>query len=154
MEEENKSREEVSAYIKLVDERREKWSHFLYGVDWKCSSYYDIVFNLEKINIDIAADVITKVICQKPFQSDYKSLKILNNLHLESKAKALLQQSPRTRGSEVEIEADAESGSLNISGDFPKVGSRIWESDIRSVLSKMKEIKNIEVKKSIVNYYE
>ncbi len=51
MKEGGKSREEVISYIKLIDERREKWSNFLYGVDWKNPSHYDIVLNLEKINI-------------------------------------------------------------------------------------------------------
>ena len=154
MKEGGKSREEVTAYIKLIDERRQKWSHFLYGVDWKNPSYYDIVFNLEKINIDLAANILSNIVSNKQFQSNPDSLKILKNLHFAAKVKVYLQQSPRTKGSEVEIEADADTGSLVIKGNTPRVGSRMWENDIKTVLSKVEGVKTIKVIKSIVGYYE
>lgn len=150
MEEGGKTREQVVSYIKLIDERRGKWSQYLYGVDWKDPSYYDIVMNLEKINIDTAADILTATVLSAEFQSDRKSLKALQNLHLAAKAKVFLHQSPRTKGSDVEIEADAEKGSLIVRGTVPKVGSRMWENDIRTVLSKVEGIKTIKVIKSII----
>jgi len=154
MKEEGKSREQVVSYIKLIDERRRKWSQFLYNTFWKDPSHYDIVFNLEKINIDVAAEIITNTVSKKEFKSDSKSLQVLNNLHLAAKANVYLQQSPRTKGSEVEIEADANSGSLVVSGSCPKVGSKMWENDIKKVLSKVEGVKTIKVIKSIVSYYE
>lgn len=154
MKEGGKTREEVISYIKIIDERRQKWSHFLYGVDWKNPSYYDIVFNLEKINIDVASDLLANLASQKKFQSSPESLKIIKNLHLAAKARVYLQQSPRTRGSEVDIEADADAGSIIVKGNTPRVGSRMWESDIKNVLSKVEGIKTIKVIKSIVGYYE
>ncbi len=154
MKEEGKSREEVTSYIKLIDERREKWSHFLYSVDWKNPSHYDIVLNLEKISIDLAADLLSNISAKEEFQSNPESLKIIENLHLSAKAKVYLQQSPRTKGSEVEIEADANAGSLIVKGNTPRVGSRMWENDIKNVLSKVEGVKSIKVIKSIVGYYE
>lgn len=154
MKEGGKTREEVLSHIKLIDERREKWSHFLYGVDWKNPAHYDIVFNLEKISIDNAADLITGILSCKTFQSNEESLKILKNLHLASRARAYLQQSPRTKGSEVEIEADATKGIVTVRGNTPKVGSRMWENDIKTVLSDVEGIKEIKVIKSIIGYYE
>ena len=148
-----KTREEVASYIKLIDERREKWSQFLYGVDWKNPTYYDIVFNLEKISIDIAAELVIGIVSRKSFNSNPESMKILKNLHLAARAKVYLQQSPRTKGSEVEIEADASTGSVVIKGNTPKVGSRMWENDIKAVLSDVEGIKNIKVIKSIIGYY-
>ncbi len=153
MNEGGKTKEEIEMYIKLIDERREKWSHFLYGVDWKNPSYYDIVFNLEKIKLDLAAELIMGIVACKSFNSNPESMKILKNLHLASSAKVHLQQSPRTKGSEVEIEADASTGSVVIKGNTPKVGSRMWENDIKAVLSDVPGIKNIKVIKSIVGYY-
>ncbi len=154
MEEGGKTRDEVASYIKLIDERRQKWSNFLYGVNWKDSSYYDLVFNLEKINIDLAVEILANTAAHKEFQSNPVSIKVLKNLHLAAKAHVFLQQSPRTKGSEVEIEADAELGSLVIKGNTPKVGSRMWENDIRTVLSKVEGVRTIKVIKSIVGYYE
>ncbi|HSD62892.1 MAG TPA: cytidylate kinase-like family protein, partial [Ignavibacteriaceae bacterium] len=153
MKEGGKTREEVAAYVKLIDERRQKWSQFLYGVDWKNPSYYDVVFNLEKISIDLAADLVTGIVSCKTFNSDSESIKILKNLHLAAKIRVSLQQSPRTKGSEVEIEADASTGSVVIKGNTPKVGSRMWENDIKAVVSELEGIKNIKVIKSIIEYY-
>jgi cytidylate kinase len=154
MEEGGKSRKEVESYIKLIDERRQKWSYFLYGVDWKKPSHYDIVFNIENVSIDLATDLLSNIVSHKEFQSSPESIRILKNLHLAAKANVYLQQSPRTKGSEVTIEADAESGSLIVSGEFPKVGSRMWENDIKSVLSKVEGVNSVKVIKSIVGYYD
>lgn len=154
MKEGGKTREQVISYIKLIDERREQWSHFLYGVDWRDPSHYNVVLNLGKINIDLAADILLNISSDKEFQSKPESLKVLKNLHLASKARCYLQQSPRTKGSDVELEADSESGSLVVKGSIPKVGSRMWENDIKTVLSKVEGVKTIKVIKSIVGYYE
>ncbi len=154
MKESGKTREEATAYIKLIDERRQKWSHFLYGVDWKEPAYYDLVFNIERISIDLAADILADVISRKEFQSGKETEQVIRNLHLASLAKVYLQQSPRTRGSDVEIEADSASGSLLVTGNCPRVGAGMWESDIRSVLSKLEGVKEIKVEKSVVGYYE
>jgi cytidylate kinase len=154
MKEGGKTREEVVSYIKLIDERREKWSQFLYGVDWKNPSHYDIVFNLERINIDLAADLVIGTVSCKSFSSNPESMKILKNLHLAAIARVYMQQSPRTKGSEVEIEADASTGSVIVRGNTPKVGSRMWENDIKTVLSNVEGINNVKVIKSIIGYYE
>lgn len=154
MKEGNKSREQVTSHIKLIDDRRQKWSQFLYGVNWKEPSYYDLVLNLERINIDLAANLVVDISSHKDFQSNEITIKTLNNLHLAAKANVYLQQSPRTKGDEVEIEADFDSGSLTITGNCPKVGARMWENDIKTVLSKVEGVKNIKVIKSIVSYYE
>ncbi len=154
MKEGGKTREEVLSQIKLIDERREKWSQFLYGVDWKNPAFYDMVFNLEKISTDLAADLIAGIVSCNSFKSNDESVKIMKNLHLSSRVRAYLQSSPRTKGSEVEIEADASSGCVIVKGNTPKVGSRMWENDIKTVLSNVEGVKEIKVKKSIIGYYE
>ena len=154
MDEGGKSRDEVTSYIKLIDERRQKWSQFLYGVNWKDPSYYDLVLNLEKININTAAELLKNIVSSKEFQSSENSIQVMKDLHLAAKARVFLHQSPRTKGSEVEIEADAEAGTLVVTGNCPKVGARMWENDIRTVLSAVEGVKTINVIKSIVSYYE
>jgi cytidylate kinase len=154
MKESGKKRDEAIAYIKVVDERRQKWSHFLYGVDWKEPAYYDLVLNIERISIDLAADLLADIMSRKEFQTGKEDERVLRNLHLASLAKVYLQQSPRTKGSDVEIEADAENGSLLVTGNCPRVGAGVWESDIRSVLSNLEGVKTVKVEKSVVSYYE
>lgn len=149
-----KSRDEAMSYIKSIDERRQKWSHFLYGVDWMDAAHYDVVLNLEKISIDTAAGLLADFTSYQEFQSQPESIKVLKNLHLAAKARCYLQQSPRTKGSDVEIEANIDDGSLLVRGSTPKVGSHMWASDIEEVLSKVEGVKSVKVIKSIVGYYE
>jgi hypothetical protein len=148
------NREEAKSYIKSIDEHRMKWSFFLYGVNWKDPIYYDLVLNIERMSLDLASDIIVESVSKKEFQPTPESTQLLKNLHLASLSKVYLQQSPRTRGSDVEVEADAAEGKLVIRGSCPTVGAKMWEDDIRNVLQKIEGIKVIEVKKELVSYYQ
>ena len=148
------TKEQATEHIKLIDERRQKWSQYLYGVNWKDPSYYDIVYNLEKMSVDLIADLILNVVSREEYQLSTESVQTLKNLHLASKAHAYLLKSPRTRGNEVKIEADVTTGSLVVTGTVPKMGANIWESDIRHVLSEVEGVKSIKIIKSILGYYE
>jgi cytidylate kinase len=147
------TKDQASEHIKLIDERRQKWSQYLYGVNWKDPAYYDIVYNMEKMSVDLIADFIIHVVSREEYQLSSESINTLN-LHLASKAHAYLLKSPRTRGSEVKIEADVTTGSLVVTGTVPKMGANIWEGDIRHVLSEVEGVKTIKIKKSILGYYE
>ncbi len=154
MKESRKSREEAISHIRLTDERRQKWSHFLYGVNWRDPAFYDLVFNIERISIDLAADILADVVSSKDFTPVREGQQVLADLHLASLAKVHLQQSPRTRGSDLEIEASAADGTLTVKGSCPRVGAKMWESDIRAVLSKVEGVNIIKVEKTVVGYYE
>lgn len=154
MKESGKTRDEAVAHIKLIDERRRKWSQFLYGVNWKDPSYYDLVLNVERVSIELAADILADVVHSKDFESGKESQRVVNDLHFATLARVYLQQSPRTRGTDVEIEADSANGLLTVRGDCPRVGSGMWESDIRAVLSKLQGVKTIKIEKSEVGIYE
>jgi cytidylate kinase len=154
MKEKGMTKEQASDHIKLIDERRKKWSQFLYGVDWKDPAHYDIVYNIEKMSVDLIADLITNVVSREEYQLNEESIQTLKNLHLASKAQAYLLKSPRTRGSEVKIEADVTTGTLVVTGTVPKMGSGIWESDIKHVLSEVEGVKTVKIIKSVLGYYE
>lgn len=148
------SRDEATSYIKSIDEHRMKWSFFLYGVNWKDPIYYDLVLNTERMSLDLASDIIVEAVSRKEFQPTSEAGQLLKNLHLASLSKVYLQQSPRTRGSDVEVEADAANGKLIVRGSCPTVGAKMWEEDIRNVLQKIEGVKVIEIKKELVSYYQ
>lgn len=154
MKESGKSREEAVSHIRLTDERRQKWSHFLYGVNWRDPAYYDLVFNIERISVDLAADILAGIASRKEYKSGKEGEQAVSNLHLASIAKVTLQQSPRTRGSDLEVGADSASGLLTVKGNCPRVGAKMWENDIRTVLSKVEGVRTIKVEKTVVGYYE
>jgi len=47
---------------------------------------------------------------------------------------------------ELEVECDAASGKVEISGVVPMLGTEIWERDIRAVASEVEGVNEIEVK--------
>ena len=154
MNEKGMNKEQASDHIKLIDERRQKWSQYLYGVNWMDPAHYDIVYNIEKMSVDLIVDLITNVVSRDDYQLSPESIQLLKNLHLASKAHAYLLKSPRTRGSEVKIEADETTGTLVVTGTVPKMGANIWESDIKHVLSEVEGVRKVKVIKSILGYYE
>lgn len=154
MNEKGMTKEQASDHIKLIDERRQKWSQYLYGVNYMDPVHYDIVYNIEKMSVDLIADLIINVVSRDDYQLSPESIQLLKNLHLASKAHAFLLKSPRTRGSEVKIEADETTGTLVVTGTVPKMGANIWESDIKHVLSEVEGVRTVKVIKSILGYYE
>ena len=154
MKESGKTRDQAANYIKLIDERRQKWSQFLYGVDWKDPVNYDIVYNIERMNVDLITELIIDLVRRKEYQLNNESIQTLKNLQLSSMAKAFLFKSPRTRGNEVDIAADVTTGSLVVEGNVPKMSSGTWESEIKAVLSEVEGVKSIKVIKKVPGYYK
>jgi hypothetical protein len=67
----------------------------------------------------------------------------LKNIYLASKAKLYLYLSPKTRGLEVDIKADADKETLTIHGISATMDANQSEILIDSVLSSIKGIKKI-----------
>lgn len=56
------TREKALQHIASVDEQRSRWVHHIYGVDWADPARYDIVLNLEHVDIDTAAEVVAALV--------------------------------------------------------------------------------------------
>jgi predicted secreted Zn-dependent protease len=111
------SPEEAVAYIEKVDQERQKWTQFLYGVDWGDPALYDIVLNLEHTNIEQACNTISTLAVQRCFKITPELLKRLDDMALASRVKATL--AIHTSTSELEVEVSADNGSVSIRGDVP-----------------------------------
>ncbi|HYN14324.1 MAG TPA: cytidylate kinase family protein [Terriglobales bacterium] len=110
------NRKEAIAYIEKMDEDRRKWTQFLYGVDWADASLYDLVLNLEQMNLDEACDVICTVSRLKCFASTAETQKALDDLAKASRVKASLAMNPAT--SDLQVEVVVHDGSVSIKGDI------------------------------------
>ena len=53
---------EALDYIQKMDEGRKKWTQYLYGVNWEDPALYDLVVNLEHMDIEEACEVINALI--------------------------------------------------------------------------------------------
>ena len=110
------NRKEAIAYIEKMDEDRRKWTRFLYGVDWADASLYDIVLNLEQMNLEEACDVICSAARLKYFEATPESQRTMDDLATASRVKANLAMNPLT--SNVQFEVVAQGGSVSIKGDI------------------------------------
>ncbi len=109
------NREEAVAYIEKMDEDRRKWTQLLYSVDWEDASLYDVVVNLEQMNIEEACAVICAVSQQRSFAATPETQKAIDDLALASRVKASLAMNSAT--SQLEFDVGAEGGSVSIKGD-------------------------------------
>jgi len=125
-------REEAVAYIRKTDQDRRKWTSYLYGVDWGDPSLYDLVLNLECLDIQEACEIIGSVARQRAFEETPESQAAMADLALASRVRAELVVHPRTAGLEVDVEA--REGAVTIRG---KVGSRELVQEVQEVVWKI-----------------
>jgi len=111
------SRDEAIAYITKVDQDRQKWTRFLYGVDWGDPSLYDIVLNLEYMEIEEACSAICALAMERCFELTEDCRRRLEEMALASRVKARLAIDSTT--SDLEFDVDAEKGVVSIHGKVP-----------------------------------
>ena len=110
------NRKEAIAYIEKMDEDRRKWTRFLYGIDWEDASLYDMVLNLEQLNLEEACAVICSASQLKYFEFTPEIQRTMNDLATASHVKATLALNPATFN--VQFEVVAKGGSVEIKGDI------------------------------------
>ncbi len=113
------SRNQAIAYIQKMDEDRRKWTQFLYGVDWGDPSLYDLVINLEYLDIEQACKLITSVMLERCFEFTPECQQAMDDMVLASRLRAELALDPST--SDLEVEVTAHHGSAAIRGKVSSV---------------------------------
>lgn len=113
------SRDEALAYIRKVDQDRQKWTQFLYGVDWGDPSLYDIVLNLEHIEIGEACGAICTLARERCFEITPQCRRTLDDMALASRVRASLAMNAST--SDLEVEVTASDGAVSLQGKLPTV---------------------------------
>jgi cytidylate kinase len=109
------NRNEVTAYIKKMDNDRKKWTQYLYGVDWEDASLYDLVINLEYIDIEQACNLLISAVTQgKCYHFDRRCRAVMDDLACASRIKAELALNPDT--SNLELEVVCNEGDVRLKG--------------------------------------
>ena len=109
------SRNEAITYISNIDSDRKKWARYLYGVDWCDPSLYDLIINLEHIDIEAACDVLASTVKhQKCFHFDATCQTAMDDLARASRIKAELALNPGT--SNLELDVLCEEGDARVKG--------------------------------------
>lgn len=98
---------EARDYVHDVDRQREKWTRFLYGVDWLNPALYDVCVNLGTLEVTDAVELVTAVSRSSCFQPTEESRRAMADLVLSSRVQAALAADERTASAEVSVQARA-----------------------------------------------
>jgi cytidylate kinase len=122
------SRERAENYLEQLDEDVAKWTRYVHRMESRDPNNFDVFFNLENIGLSNAAGILCNMAELPDFQPTPVSTKLLSDLYLSSQAKLRLAMDERTRGANLQVQAD--SGVLtvtyppnqdSVSGDIPRV---------------------------------
>jgi cytidylate kinase len=138
--------EEAEEYIHGVDEERVRWTRFVYNVDWRDPSIYDMVINLEKMSVKSACAVVVEAIRQPEFTPDADAKEMLADFALACRVKVALATNPQTRGLDLEVQAKA--GVAEVIGRIPGAEmlthtSRRTEEEIARSVQSVEGVKKV-----------
>lgn len=108
----NYSEKDAARYIERVDKGRVKWTNFLYGRDWTSPELYDLVFNIERADLDFVCEMVSHAVKQPQFQETPESAKAMNDLLLASRVRAALAGISDLRLDRIEVGADGDKATL------------------------------------------
>ena len=115
------SRHDALDYIRKMDEGRRKWTQFLYGVNWEDPALYDLVLNLEHMDIEEACEIINALTrTRRCFQLSAECQAELDDLAVASRVRADLAMNSST--SHLELETSAKGGQVFIRGKVTETG--------------------------------
>jgi cytidylate kinase len=142
------SLEEAKKRIKKMEEGRIKWTRFLYDVDWRDPSIYDLVINMDAISLESACEMIVCTLNQKEFKESPESQIIIEDFLLASRVKTQLVGQNRTKG--LELEVWAEKGVVKISASFEtggifRSGKQRIKNDLIEVARQVAGVKEVQI---------
>ena len=146
MEHNKMTREEAVPYIKKMDNYRKQWTKFLYGINWKDPSLYDVIINLKDMSIPTACAMVAAMTTAPEFQLTEVAKKAIADLTLESKIKAKLASDDTTKNYLLNI--IVKNGNVRISG---RVRNAEHAGRIKLLVEEMPEVKTMDC--GCVNYY-
>lgn len=134
------SRNEAIAQIQQRDQDRRKWTQYLYGVDWGDPALYDVVLNLEYMNIREACAGIATLVRQRCFEFTPEDQAAMDDLALASHLRAELAVNGST--SHLEVEVTSRHGNVTIHGRIPTMQDL---EEVKRVADSMPEVKTVNL---------
>lgn len=145
MDEDGISRENAKDKVQEIDQRRKRWTQFLYDAEPRSPILFDLVLNIGKMSIEDGIDLVASEAQKPQFQTDEKSMKTIRDIHLAAVAETYLMHFPGTYALDFDVTADSASGRVTVAGSIATSDIKSLEEDIYSALSEADLIKNIEI---------
>jgi len=134
-------------FLKDADDRRSKWGRQVFGADLGNPDLYDLAVNLEHMNVETAADMITGILRRKEFPEDCD--RQFRNFALEKRVVAALFFNSPYRADSITVKAD--DGVVALSGDstFEESAAGIVDfvsrvQGVRKVVSSTGEVESVD----------
>ena len=132
MEREGMTEEKAFSILKKDYEQRVKWSTYLYGIDTRDPSLYDLVIHIDRLDADDAVDTICNIVKSDKFITTPESQKNIDNLALAAEVKAAI----------IDLKPDID---VSASEGIVSVMTKAQESEERQLVDDMKQaVKNIQ----------
>jgi cytidylate kinase len=124
----NLNEEEAVELLRRTDEDRAIWTRFIYHVNRQDSSLYDLVFNLDHIDIETACDTVCRIAVMEEYQATPESQKFMDDLALGSHVRAILATHKEIEDGNLRVEACRHTITI-----WGTVGSLIDADRVRTV---------------------
>lgn len=105
MEECNLTRIKALEYVRALDDKRDYWLKWVYGVDAKDPSTYDLTINLQHVPIPSACAIIAET-AGRDFQTTPESQRLMDDLVVVSEIKAQIGLDRNIADDRIEVEAE------------------------------------------------
>jgi cytidylate kinase len=128
------------ADIERMDRDRERWTHYLYGVDWRDPTLYDVVLNLEVLDIPQACQILCAAARQSCFAETPQSRAAMMDLVLASRVRAALAVNEETQ--DLEVEVTARDGAVFIAGRLSRYSGM---PEIHRIAGRVPGVASVEV---------
>jgi cytidylate kinase len=133
------SRKEALRIIKQDDEERRKWSEYLYGINTRDSSLYDLVVHIRKMTTDDAAYVICKTVALDTFKTTPESQQAMQDMAIAAQVKAALMDF------RPDVDVVASGGIVRIHTAALLVEGKGLISDIEAIAKSVDGVKEVRV---------
>jgi hypothetical protein len=129
------SRGDAIQFIKSIDDKRTRWTKFLYHVDWKDPALYDLVINLDQIGLPGACDIVCDTVSLDEFKTTSEWQKTMGDLTLSTEVRAVIAANVSSKNiADAQIDIKADKGFVTILGivDSSRDADKI-EKIVRSI---------------------
>jgi cytidylate kinase len=148
MHEEDVSRADAIDKVREIDQRRKRWTQFLYDAETRSPILFDLVLNIGKMSIEDGIELVASEAQKPQFQTDEKAMKVIRDAHLAAVAETNLLHFPGTYALDFDVSADSASRRVIIGGTIATNDIKSLEEDIHSALAGCDLIDKIEIQLS------
>jgi osmotically-inducible protein OsmY len=136
----NMTRERAVEYIRELDQERDNWVRWVYGIDSNDPSTYDMVINLEHIPVPTACQVVAET-ARREFQTTPEAQQKADDLALASEIRARMGMDKSV--SDDRFVVSAEKGVVTINCD----ARRLPEAEyVKAMALEIEGVKQVELR--------